>query len=69
MRKEQEYSRPLNDNCYKAIVFLAKAKARVAETKKQYTALNFPEEILGERYYLENIIKQLDMASEPQGKE
>ncbi len=69
MRKEQEHSHPLNDNCYKAIVYLARAKARVAEIKKQYTALNCPEEILGERYYLENIIKQLDMASDPQGKE
>lgn len=57
MIKENKY--PLNDNCLKVIEFIRKAELRLKQIDGRYSYSNYPTEILAEKNYIENIIKQL----------
>lgn len=48
-----------NDNCLKAIEFIRRADLRLKEIDRKYSYADYPIEILAEKNYLENIVKQL----------
>ncbi|CUI34313.1 Uncharacterised protein [Achromobacter xylosoxidans] len=62
MIKENKYK--LNDNCLKAIEFIRRAEIRLKDIDRKYSYADYPTEILAEKNYLENIVKQLKTKEE-----
>lgn len=62
MIKENKYK--LNDNCLKVIEFIKRAELRLKQIDKKYSYADYPNDILAEKNYLENIVKQLKAEEE-----